>query len=85
MPRTSPTVRGISCSIVAIWSSGNERSSIASSNKTFLAWAEIFGDPVAAAALVDRLVHHAEIIVLKSESYSLTAKEREVMAETEGR
>ena len=38
---------------------------IVSSNKTFCAWAEIFGDPVAVAAMVDRLVHHAEVIVLQ--------------------
>jgi IstB-like ATP binding protein len=37
------------------------------SNKTFSAWAEIFGDPVAVAAMVDRLVHHAEVIVLRVE------------------
>jgi hypothetical protein len=32
------------------------RSLIVNSNKTFSAWAEIFGDPVAVAAMVDRLV-----------------------------
>jgi len=39
-----------------------------SSNKTLSAWAEIFGNPVAVAAMVDRLVHHAEVIVLKGDS-----------------
>jgi DNA replication protein DnaC len=59
----------------ALVSSRYERSSlIVSSNKTFSAWAEIFGDPVAIAALVDRLVHHAEVIVLKGESYRLRGK-----------
>ena len=33
---------------------------IVSSNITFRAWAEIFGDRVAVAALVDPLAHHAE-------------------------
>jgi len=43
-----------------------ERGSIlATSNKPFSAWAEIFGDAVAVAAMVDRLVHHAEIIGTK--------------------
>jgi len=56
------------------------RSMIVSSNKTFSAWAEIFGDPVAVAAMVDRLVHHAEVIVLKGESYRLKGKGKEVMA-----
>jgi DNA replication protein DnaC len=61
-------------------SSRYERSSlIVSSNKSFSAWAEIFGDAVAVAAMVDRLVHHAEVIVLKGESYRLRGKQREVM------
>ncbi len=65
----------------ALVSSRYERSSlIVSSNKTFSAWAEIFGDPVAVAALVDRLVHHAEVIVLKGDSYRLRGKGKEVMA-----
>lgn len=65
----------------ALVSSRYERSSlIVSSNKTFSAWAEIFGDPVAVAALVDRLVHHAEVLVLKGDSYRLKGKGKEVMA-----
>ena len=34
-------------------------------------WGEIFGDDVAAAAMIDRLVHHAEILALKGDSYRL--------------
>jgi DNA replication protein DnaC len=56
------------------------RSLIVSSNKTFSAWAEIFGDPVAVAAMVDRLVHHAEVIVLKGDSYRLRGKREEVLS-----
>jgi DNA replication protein DnaC len=56
------------------------RSLIVSSNKTFSAWAEIFGDPVAVAAMVDRLVHHAEVIVLKGDSYRLRGKREEVVS-----
>ena len=55
------------------------RSLIVSSNKTFSAWAEIFGDPVAVAAMVDRLVHHAEVIVLKGDSFRLRGKRQEVL------
>jgi DNA replication protein DnaC len=55
------------------------RSLIVSSNKTFSAWAEIFGDPVAVAAMVDRLVHHAEVIILKGDSYRLRGKREEVL------
>jgi DNA replication protein DnaC len=65
-------------------SSRYERASlIVSSNKTFSAWAEIFGDPVAVAAMVDRLVHHAEVIALKGESYRLRGRGKEVMHATE--
>ena len=35
------------------------------SNKPFGAWGEIFGDEVTAAAMIDRLVHHAEILALE--------------------
>jgi hypothetical protein len=48
--------------------------------KPFSAWAEIFGDPIAVAALVDRLVHHDEVIVLRTDSkanYESSWKERE--------
>ena len=49
-----------------------ERASmIVSSNKPFSAWGEIFGDEVVAAAMIDRLVHHAEILSLKGDSYRL--------------
>src|SRR5438552_10150465 len=67
----------------ALVSSRYERASlIVSSNKTFSAWAEIFGDPVAVAAMVDRLVHHAEVIALKGESYRLKGRGKEVTAST---
>ena len=66
-------------------SSRYERASmIVSSNKTFSAWAEIFGDPVAVAAMVDRLVHHAEVLVLKGDSYRLRGRGKEVMSAAEG-
>lgn len=62
-------------------SSRYEQSSlIVSSSKSFSAWAEIFGDAVAVAAMVDRLVHHADVIVLKGDSYRLRGKGKEVMA-----
>jgi DNA replication protein DnaC len=53
-----------------------ERASlIVTSNKPFGAWGEIFGDEITAAAMVDRLVHHAEIISLKGDSYRLKDKD----------
>ncbi len=49
-----------------------ERASvIVTSNKPFGRWGEVFGDPVVAAAMIDRLVHHAEVVNLKGDSYRL--------------
>jgi DNA replication protein DnaC len=49
-----------------------ERASvIVTSNKPFGRWGDTFGDPVVAAAMIDRLVHHAEVISLKGDSYRL--------------
>jgi DNA replication protein DnaC len=49
-----------------------ERASlIVTSNKPFSAWGEIFGDDITAAAMIDRLVHHADILALKGDSYRL--------------
>ena len=36
---------------------------------------EIFGDVVVAAAMIDRLVHHAGILSLKGDSYRLRDKD----------
>src|ERR671917_1981802 len=57
-------------------SSRYERASmIVTSNKPFSAWGEIFGDEVTAVAMIDRLVHHAEILSLKGDSYRLRDKD----------
>jgi len=50
---------------------------IITSNRAFGAWGEIFGgDVVVAAAMIDRLVHHAEVISLSGNSYRLKGKEK---------
>src|SRR5881227_1440643 len=55
-----------------------ERASlIVNSNKPFSAWGEIFGDDMAATAMVDRLIHHAELISLKGDSYRLKDRDLE--------
>jgi DNA replication protein DnaC len=53
-------------------SSRYERASlIVTSNKPFGRWGETFGDDIVAAAMIDRLVHHAEVVALKGDSYRL--------------
>lgn len=44
---------------------------ILTSNRGFGEWAEIFGDPVVASALLDRLLHHAVVIAIEGNSYRL--------------
>jgi DNA replication protein DnaC len=34
-------------------------------------WGDVFGDQVVAAAMIDRIVHHADVLTLKSSSYRL--------------
>jgi DNA replication protein DnaC len=49
-----------------------ERASmVVTSNKPFSTWGEIYGDDVTAAAMIDRLVHTAEILALNGDSYRL--------------
>jgi DNA replication protein DnaC len=53
-------------------SSRYERASlIVTSNKPFGRWGEVFGDATVAAAMIDRLVHHAEVVALRGDSYRL--------------
>ena len=49
-----------------------ERTSIViTSNKGFDSWAEMMGDDVMTTALLDRLLHHAEVFNLDGESYRI--------------
>ena len=44
---------------------------ILTSNRGFRDWGEIFGDNVIAAALLDRLLHHAIVVEIEGHSYRL--------------
>ena len=44
---------------------------ILTSNRGFAEWGDIFGDPVVATALLDRLLHHAVVIQIEGSSYRL--------------
>ena len=56
--------------LFALVSRRYERGSIIiTSNRGFDQWSEILGDAMVAAALIDRLVHHAEIIPIEVERY----------------
>jgi DNA replication protein DnaC len=47
---------------------------ILTSNQSLGAWGEVFGDPVIASAILDRLLHHSSTINIKGESYRLREK-----------
>lgn len=44
---------------------------ILTSNRGFAEWGEVFGDPVVATALLDRMLHHAVVIQIEGSSYRL--------------
>jgi DNA replication protein DnaC len=54
-----------------------ERGSVVlTSNKGFAEWGEVLGDPVVAAAILDRLLHHSHVLNIRGESYRLREKKR---------
>lgn len=57
---------------------------ILTSNKTFSEWGQVFGDEVLATAILDRLLHHCDVVSINGPSYRLknrlAAIERETAA-----
>ncbi len=47
---------------------------ILTSNQSFGSWGEVFGDPVLATAILDRVLHHAITINIRGNSYRLKDK-----------
>jgi DNA replication protein DnaC len=47
---------------------------ILTSNLPFSGWGGVFGDQVVAAAMIDRIVHHADVLTLKGASYRLRGR-----------
>jgi len=46
------------------------------SNRSVGEWGSVFGDPVVAAAILDRLLHHSHVITIRGDSYRLKQKRR---------
>jgi DNA replication protein DnaC len=54
-----------------------ERGSLlVTSNLTTSEWGSVFGDPVVATAILDRLLHHSHVITIRGDSYRLREKRR---------
>ena len=46
------------------------------SNRSVGEWGTVFGDPVVATAILDRLLHHSHVITIRGDSYRLKEKRR---------
>ena len=54
-----------------------ERRSLAvTTNLPFARWSEVFLDPTAAAAVIDRIIHHSRVFQPTGSSYRLAAAKR---------
>ena len=54
-----------------------ERGSIIlTSNQSLTGWGDVFGDPIIATAILDRLLHHSTMLNVKGESYRLKEKRK---------
>lgn len=63
-----------------------ERGSIIlTSNKSYGDWGSIFGDPIIATAILDRLLHHSTTLNIRGESYRLKDRRRAGLLPTAGR
>ena len=55
-----------------------EKSTLITTNRPFSEWNEVFPNAACVVSLVDRLVHHSEILSIEGESYRLKeAKEHQ--------
>lgn len=62
-----------------------ERGSILiTSNRSVGEWGSVFGDPVVATAILDRLLHHSTVITIRGDSYRLREKRRSGLLQKAG-
>jgi len=51
-------------------------SMLITSNRSVGEWGTVFGDPVVATAILDRLLHHSQVVTIRGDSYRLREKRR---------
>ena len=49
---------------------------LVTSNRPVGEWGTVFGDPVVATAILDRLLHHSHVVTVRGDSYRLREKRR---------
>lgn len=54
-----------------------QKSILITSNKPVSDWASVIGDATLTTALLDRLLHHSEIVLIRGDSYRLLEKRKE--------
>jgi DNA replication protein DnaC len=79
-PSKAPRQTWFSRSSRSVYEKG---SIILTSNKTFSEWGQVFGDEVLATAILDRLLHHCEVIAINGPSYQLKNRLKAIERETD--
>ncbi len=46
------------------------------SNRAVGEWVTVFGDPLVATGILDRMLHHSHVVTIRGESYRLCEKRR---------
>jgi DNA replication protein DnaC len=57
---------------------------LVTSNRSVGEWGTVFGDPVVATAILDRLLHHSHVITIRGDSYRLREKRRSGLLQKAG-
>ena len=76
-PRSVPTLlkqlpkRGGECLFEVIMRRYETRSTVMTSNRPLEDWGKLIGDVPSATAILDRFLHHAEVITITGKSYRL--------------
>ena len=55
-------------------------SMLITSNRSVAKWGAVFGDPVVATAILDRLLSHSHVLTIRGDSYRLRSKRRAGLA-----
>ena len=56
---------------------------LVTSNRPVGEWGTVFGDPVVATAILDRLLHHSHVVTIRGDSYRLREKRRSGLLKAE--
>jgi DNA replication protein DnaC len=57
-------------------------SMLITSNRSVGEWGTVFGDPVVATAILDRLLHHSHVVTIRGDSYRLREKRHSGLIKT---